>query len=378
MKYFRRETFGGLIFDSQNFSLNFTSDSVCPPGVSEVKGCTATDAKILSAPVGVYFELTRRCNLHCRQCFASCRSHDENELKTAEVLQILQQLQAAGVINVRFTGGEPSQRSDLPVILKAARNLRLVVSLQTNGVYADPESYVAELADIGCDQITVSIDGLAEVHDGLRGKGAFAAVTRTLQAFAARGVSIRLNLLAHRGSIRQLPEIFAFAAENSSGLNIFHMRPFGRASVLKELLPDADDSAFLAEQVSRLSQQYPQLSVVCSALGSQRRPAPIDLPVPAGFTALCIAADGSVWPHHYSCYIDSGHRLGHLPADDLATIWSVSPVLNDFRNMVQKHFSYCDKCTRHGKTCYGFDFEALIIEDGLKRQSGICSNFREL
>lgn len=375
MKFFRQEPFGGLIFDSENFSTSFTRGSECPAGAREISHAPFSRTDILTAPVAIYFELTRRCNLHCRQCFASCRQVDEAELKTSEVKAILDQLAAVGVINVRFTGGEPSQRADLCEILSYGKKLGLVVSLQTNGVYAEPEKFIAGLAEVDCDQITVSIDGLGQVHDQLRGPGAFAAVCRSLQIFAAHGLRIRLNLLAHRENLGQLAEIFAFAMENSAGINIFHIRPIGRAREMQHLLPGENDMEVLAARVKTLMAQYPGLSVACSAIGSQRRPAPVDVPVPAGFTALCVAADGRVWPHHYASYLDAGHCLGHMPGDDLQTLWAFSPVLEAFRKTVQEHFNHCDKCLRHGKTCYGFDFESLIIEKQLGIRGGLCSGF---
>ncbi len=378
MKYFRSEPFGGLVFDPLTFTTTFTVESSGSTAMNVVKPAAFARTDILSAPVAVYFELTRRCNLHCIQCFASCRHSEQPELDTASVKQALRQLFAAGVINVRFTGGEPSLRSDLLEILDFAKELGLVVSLQTNGVYSDPEGYVSRLAAVNCDQITVSIDGLGDVHDALRGSGSFSAVEKALHAFAVRGVKIRLNLLAHRQNLVQFPEIFAFAAANSCGINIFHIRPIGRARDLTRLLLSVDDVEILAEKVQELSAKYPALSTACSIKGSQRRPAPIDIPVPAGFTALCLAADGSIWPHHYSCYLDARHRLGQLPGDDLPNLWAFSPALNEFRKMVQEYFKNCDKCLRHGKTCYGFDFEALIIEKKFGIQSSLCSNFREL
>lgn len=378
MKYFRQEPFGGLIFDSQVFSTTFATSSICPPEMRAVEHAPFVRTDILSAPVAVYFELTRRCNLHCKQCFASCRQVDQAELSGDEVKHILLQLAAAGVINVRFTGGEPSLRRDLFEILRYAKQLGLVVSLQTNGVYDDPEVFVTELADINCDQVTVSIDGLGEVHDALRGAGAFAAVEKSLRVYADCGIKIRLNLLAHRQNLEQLPEIFAFAAANSAGVNIFHIRPIGRAREMQHLLLSVSDLETLAQRVAELSAVYPALSIACSALGSQRRPAPVDLPVPAGFTALCIAADGSVWPHHYSSYLDAGHRLGRIPGEDLQALWAFSPALDAFRRQVQEYFKNCDKCLRHGKTCYGFDFEALIIERKLGIKTSLCSNFSEL
>lgn len=375
MKFFRPEFFGSAIFDSQNFSTVFSETAACPSGAKPVSAVMNGRRDIISSPVAVYYELTRRCNLHCQQCFASCRTADPSELPSETVFAVLRQLAAAGVINVRFTGGEPSLRSDLLQILEYARGLGLVVSLQTNGVYDDPDVFVAKLAALACDQVTVSVDGPPDVHDALRGAGAFASVHRSLQLFAENRVPVRINLLAHRQNLARLEEIFAWATTCSAGMNIFHIRPIGRARNMQHLLLDENALEELAVRVKALQRQYPTYPVACSAIGSQRRPAPVEIPVPAGFTALCLTADGRVWPHHYASYLNPELCLGRLPDDDIVDIWSRSQVLDDFRKTVVSHFKNCDQCSRHGKSCYGFDFEALIIERQLGIKGMLCSRF---
>src|SRR5512139_1291586 len=63
-------------------------------------------------PEGVTFELTYGCNLRCVHCFNPTHRALPQELKTCEVLQILDQLAAFGVLTVTFTGGEPTLRPD--------------------------------------------------------------------------------------------------------------------------------------------------------------------------------------------------------------------------------------------------------------------------
>lgn len=375
MKFFRPEFFGSVLFDTQNFSAVFSEIADCPSDAKPVSLVLNGRRDIISSPVAVYYELTRRCNLHCQQCFASCRTADPSELPAETVFAVLRQLAAAGVINVRFTGGEPSVRSDLLQILEYARGLGFVVSLQTNGVYTDPEDFVAKLAAIGCDQVTVSIDGPPDIHDHLRGAGAFASVDRSLQLFAAYRVPVRINLLAHRQNISRLEEIFAWATACSAGMNIFHIRPIGRARNMQHLLLDENALEELGDGVKALQLLYSEYPVACSAIGSQRRSAPVEIPVPAGFTALCLTADGRVWPHHYASYLNPELCLGRLPEDDIVDIWSNRRVLDEFRKTVVSHFKNCDQCSRHGKSCYGFDFEALIIERQLCIKGMLCSRF---
>ena len=95
MKFFRPEFFGSTIFDSQNFSTVFSETGACPSEAKPVVAVVSGRRDIISSPVAVYYELTRRCNLHCQQCFASCRTADPSELPSETVFAVLRQLAAA-------------------------------------------------------------------------------------------------------------------------------------------------------------------------------------------------------------------------------------------------------------------------------------------
>ena len=70
----------------------------------------------------VFWNLTDRCNLACAHCYSrsgpDCRS--ETELSTGEALSLIDDLAAAGVPLILFTGGEPLLREDLHDLARAA------------------------------------------------------------------------------------------------------------------------------------------------------------------------------------------------------------------------------------------------------------------
>ena len=82
-------------------------------------------------PVSAHFELTRRCNLHCRHCYlTAAERHGERcaeELTTAAVKAALNEWAAAGVLFLTLSGGEPLLRKDFADIYRYARELGLVV-----------------------------------------------------------------------------------------------------------------------------------------------------------------------------------------------------------------------------------------------------------
>ena len=88
-------------------------------------------------PFSVLWELTHVCNLDCVMCYNV--RQDQPELTTAECLDILEQLAAAGTLRLTLTGGEILSRRDFFVIAERARALGFALDLKTNGTLITPE-----------------------------------------------------------------------------------------------------------------------------------------------------------------------------------------------------------------------------------------------
>jgi len=121
----------------------------------------------------VSIRITQGCNLHCLHCYASGGTKEKNELNYSEVLELLKGLKKLGVIRIFFTGGEPFLRKDFIDILKSADKLGFSIYLSTNGTLLT-EANIRQLKSIKIKRFQVSIDGVRETHDVLRGMtGAF-------------------------------------------------------------------------------------------------------------------------------------------------------------------------------------------------------------
>src|SRR5512140_1777136 len=88
----------------------------------------------LHAPLIVWLEVTRACNLRCRHCFVSARRPQPDELSTEQILSLLDELKAQNVFSIVFSGGEPFVRSDFLDIVDYAIRLGFVVAVVTNGI----------------------------------------------------------------------------------------------------------------------------------------------------------------------------------------------------------------------------------------------------
>ncbi len=109
-------------------------------------------------------KLLYSCNLRCRMC-PFWRRKDEKLLTVDEEVLIFKSLEKAGVLFIGFEGGEPLLRRDIDQILEEAYK-RFHTSLVSNGwLLKEKAKSISEYLDY----LFVSIDGIGEVHDKIRG-----------------------------------------------------------------------------------------------------------------------------------------------------------------------------------------------------------------
>ncbi len=168
-------------------------------------------------PHGATFELTYGCNLRCLHCYNPTHRALPEELATAEVCRILDEMAELGVLTVSFTGGEPAVRPDIVPILRHARDCGFVIHLLTNATRITAQ-FAAFLKDLGVARINVSMYGAnPAVYERMTGvTGSFAAFTTGLRRLAeyALPVSIRLPVTTVNhmdvGPCRALAESYGF------------------------------------------------------------------------------------------------------------------------------------------------------------------------
>jgi len=126
----------------------------------------------------------------------------EDTLNADEIERLVRVFVGLGVRAVKFTGGEPTVRPDLPDLVRRVRALGddLDLSLTTNGYLLD--RLAGPLRDAGLDRVTVSCDSLLRHRFAeMTRRDALDRVTAGLRAAAAVGFApIKLNCVVIRGA----------------------------------------------------------------------------------------------------------------------------------------------------------------------------------
>lgn len=105
----------------------------------------------------VNYHLLEACNMRCKFCFATFNDIARSKQQTDMALVIVKRLAEAGFRKITFAGGEPTLRSDLPVLLKTAKDHAMTTMVVTNGSKLLNPAYFEELTE-NLDWLILSID----------------------------------------------------------------------------------------------------------------------------------------------------------------------------------------------------------------------------
>ncbi len=206
-------------------------------------------------------EVTERCNLHCRFCFAdggaSGRDLPIEECSDA-ILDIVRQ---CGQPLLQFSGGEPTLRDDLPELVRFAKEAGCsYTQLNTNGIrLAEDPAYGKRLSEAGLDIVFLQFDGTRDdIYEVLRGRPLLEKKMKAIQNCSSLNLGVTLVPTVVKGvNDTNLGEIIALAERLSPAVRGIHFQPvsyFGRYPktpaaeeryTLDELMADISDQAHI-------------------------------------------------------------------------------------------------------------------------------------
>jgi len=155
----------------------------------------------------VHWAITGNCNCRCRHCYMSAPTGKIGEPSLDDCLDVVRQMEAAGVRTVSLTGGEALLRRDFFAIVDALIDADiLIVTVMSNGLLVN-EKTLDEFERRGLrPEFNMSFDGVG-CHDWLRGvPGAEQAVLRAFSLCRVRGFPTGAEYCLHKGNLSALRE----------------------------------------------------------------------------------------------------------------------------------------------------------------------------
>lgn len=157
----------------------------------------------------VVWEITWKCNAKCIHCGSDCISEEkQNQLTTAECLNIIDDLKKIGAKKVVLSGGDPLLRPDFPLLAMAIKSRGMRPAFITNAIALDDDK-IAMIKEIKPSAFGISIDSASDwMHDYIRGhKGCHQHALESIIKLKENGVEPSVNTTTHKLNFSELPKL---------------------------------------------------------------------------------------------------------------------------------------------------------------------------
>jgi uncharacterized protein len=342
--------------------------------------------------------ISRDCNLRCQYCYADGGSYQKGRMLMSRetALQALELFtrseQGFQFREIIFFGGEPTL--NIPVIRAVCEYLREAVEtgciskfpglgMVTNGTRVSDE-FCALVADYNI-QVTVSLDGPAQINDRLRvnvaGQGTYqivaGAIQRLQRATQGREPSvIECTVTRHHLEMGITYDDLARFFSDTLGIRQHHIVPVLEWSSCGLGLSEADLTAWETAMQNRFVSALAEGSLQISRLGTravhilntkQFNP----YLCVAGVTSVTIDSDGAIYPcytlNNAACY------MGNISDPGVLDSSRFNQILESFVSNSKPRHPQCTTCWVRGlcSGCYGH----MYLETGSPhdRVDAICT-----
>ena len=342
----------------------------------------AFTSKPLSAPLGVYLNLTRQCNMRCVYCCVEAvrpRRNPDRELTDEEMLGLVDQLVDARVFRFILTGGEIFLRRGLLFSILERVTPVGEATLLTNATLIRNEEAKRLVTFRPRLKVALSIDAPEEEQNRVtRGRHFLARTLRGAHRLMEHGLVPAVNCVLSRSNHQRLPDLVEFLKrEGFTHLFVNQLHAVGYARQLTHLHLSHEEHAAALRKIKQLQDSETGLRIspgdgtnweglenkLCqgNGNGSGTLEAARLLPCSAGTEQCSITADGWVTP----CNSMLAYRCGNVREQPFLVIWQRSPQLAKLRSLRQTPITEVPECTdcRYETVCRG-GCRALALAHG--------------
>jgi radical SAM protein with 4Fe4S-binding SPASM domain len=157
------------------------------------------------------FQITDRCNLRCRHCYIGDSLNQD--LPFEKILKILKEFEEIQGLRLLLSGGEPLLHPRFWEINEVLRDHAFRSVLLSNGTFITKE--IAKRLHV--HEVQVSLDGMKEGHESIRGKGAFEKTLLAIDHLQEADIRVSIATMIHRGNLNQFDSLASLIQSKKIG-----------------------------------------------------------------------------------------------------------------------------------------------------------------
>lgn len=308
---------------------------------------------------GLQIHITEKCQYNCAHCYMERNPLDMQNIVIDAIKRQIEELSLREIFikRISLTGGDPLCHNNWSNIVSDFCDMGLKVKILGTPKTLSSEN-LAKIKKFGIDSFQVSLDGLAEKHQQIRGANTFQETIDSIILLYENGIQphvmytvneynkndlIPLISYLHSLNIRIVFGFdFCVPIGNASDKN-FLLSPTGRQSVVdeyckkKEELINASTKLFLCEKTHYINaHKYKSNSSMTNLENEYTNIGGCS----AGWSALCIMPNGDVMPCRRLPVV-----LGNILKDNLYDLIMHHPFMVRLRN--KENYGKCSNCEKY-------------------------------
>lgn len=258
-----------------------------------------------SRTLGVWMQLTNRCNLACPYCYIaknSLKMPVEIGKKAIEKIFCSSKKNEISKINLKFAGGEPSleqdnlfEFADYADLMSTIYRIPVRKVMITNGTLLN-DALIQRLKDKSF-HVAISIDGLEKTHDRTRkykdGQGSFKVVSKNLMKLLESNLDFNVSVVINSYNLKELPELTRFFLKYRIRFTFNFIRDNPQISD-SQVIPNEDELIRYMKKTYKIIRANLPDYPVCDAILDKIQFKPRLMPCGAGDRYVVVSVDGKL------------------------------------------------------------------------------------
>lgn len=314
----------------------------------------------------IQWHITENCRNRCKHCYIEKSAHMEASIKDMNIvfskIQEFEELYNVNIGNFVITGGDPFENPAIKNLLSLLYDADKTVSILGIPERITEES-IRQMKELNVSSYQVSIDGMKDIHDSIRGAGSFDRTIESLKKMNMYELPTKVMFTISKSNAKDLvPLIRYLHDEKIRTLFAFDFLVFqGNAAKSKECHFESKEVQKIIDDYVQIQNEVQQLSSTV-ILGNKtsllkafwqrgtnwwRKYSEFNsiTGCSCGFSGLTILPNGDVYPCRRLPV-----KVGNLMEDSFEKVFLGNPLMRRFRRI--SNYSYCVDC-KYANVCRG-------------------------